>query len=74
MEINLRNIQLVVKNNLMAHREARTIKERLTREMNLSVFWDEEQDPGCEGVSAAGPLDLILVLGGDGTLLKAGGL
>jgi len=71
MGTNLRTIQLVVKNNLLAHREARTIKERLTREMNLSVFWDEEQDPGSEGVSPDGPADLILVLGGDGTLLKA---
>jgi NAD+ kinase len=71
METNLRNIRLVVKNNLMAHREARTIKERLTREMNLSVFWDEEQDPGSEGLPPDRPADLILVLGGDGTLLKA---
>jgi NAD+ kinase len=71
MGTNLRTIQLVVKNNLLAHREARTIKERLTREMNLSVFWDEEQDPGSEGVPPDGPADLILVLGGDGTLLKA---
>jgi NAD+ kinase len=71
METNLRNIRMVVKNNLTAHREARTIKERLTREMNLSVFWDEEQDPGSEGLPPDRSADLILVLGGDGTLLKA---
>ena len=71
METKPRHIQLVVKNNLMAHREARIIKDRLTREMGLSVFWDEDQDPGSEGNPADGPADLILVLGGDGTLLKA---
>ncbi len=71
METKPRLIQLVVKNNLMAHREARIIKDRLTREMDLSVFWDEDHDPGSEGVPAEGPADLILVLGGDGTLLKA---
>ena len=49
METKPRHIQLVVKNNLMAHREARIIKDRLTREMGLSVFWDEDQDPGSEG-------------------------
>jgi NAD+ kinase len=71
METNLRHIQLVVKNNATAQREARAIRDRLTREMNLSVCWDEEQDTGSEGVTPDGPADLILVLGGDGTLLKA---
>ncbi len=71
METKPRLIQLVVKNNLMAHREARIIKDRLTREMDLSVFWEEDHDSGSEGVPADGPADLILVLGGDGTLLKA---
>ncbi|RPH85938.1 MAG: NAD(+)/NADH kinase, partial [Desulfobacteraceae bacterium] len=55
----------------MAHREARIIKDRLTREMDLSVFWEEDHDSGSKGVPADGPADLILVLGGDGTLLKA---
>jgi NAD+ kinase len=55
----------------MAHREARIIKDRLTREMGLSVFWEEEQDPSSEWNPTEGPADLILVLGGDGTLLKA---
>ena len=71
METNFRTIQLVVKDNSLAHREARIIRDRLTREMNLLVFWDEEQAPGSEGLPAQETADLILVLGGDGTLLKA---
>lgn len=67
----MKRIRLVVKNNPYAYREALKFKARLEKEKELTVYWDEKEEP-LEGV---GPpqksLDLVVVLGGDGTLLKA---
>ncbi len=68
----MKHIRLVVKNNPEAHQEALKIRGWLEGEMGLSVYWDEnEESPKYEGPVSAEPLDLVMVLGGDGTLLKA---
>ncbi|MBI5582543.1 MAG: NAD(+)/NADH kinase [Deltaproteobacteria bacterium] len=68
MAIKQRNIQLVVKNNVLAHREAQRLQTRLAGEKNLHLYWDQEVEPS---PTRDQPLDLVVVLGGDGTLLKA---
>jgi len=69
MENKHRYIQLVVKNNVLAHREAQKLLTRLAGEKNLHLHWDQEAES--PGIAPDHPLDLVLVLGGDGTLLKA---
>ena len=71
MATKLRNIRLVVKNNVLAHREAQKIRSRLAQEKHLQIDWDEEPDTAGEPPAGDHPLDLVVVLGGDGTLLKA---
>lgn len=67
----MKHIRLVVKNNPYAYREALKFKARLEKEKGLAVYWDEKEEP-LEGVGLSKkPLDLVVVLGGDGTLLKA---
>jgi NAD+ kinase len=70
-ENSVRQIRLVVKNNPYAYQEALKIKTWLEKEKGVVVFWDEKEEP-LEGKGAhQKPLDLVVVLGGDGTLLKA---
>jgi NAD+ kinase len=65
-------IRLVVKNIPLACQEALKIKDWLEKEKGVSVYWDEEEESSkYEGPLSAEPLDLVVVLGGDGTLLKA---
>lgn len=71
MRTNLQTVRLVVKNNAQAHREAQKIQSRLARENNLRILWDEGQEAAAENRVPGQPLDLVVVLGGDGTLLKA---
>lgn len=67
----MKHIRLVVKNNPYAYREALKFKTRLEKEKGLAVYWDEKEEP-LEGLGLSQkPLDLVVVLGGDGTLLKA---
>jgi NAD+ kinase len=68
---NLSNIRLVVKDNPQACQEAKKIRDWLEREKGLTVFWDPEEEATGTIASPSPPLDLVLVLGGDGTLLKA---
>jgi NAD+ kinase len=71
MVIKHRHIQLVVKNNVLAHREARRLLSRLAGEKDLHLYWDQEAESSGKIPSPDQPLDLVVVLGGDGTLLKA---
>jgi NAD+ kinase len=67
----VKQIRLAVKNNPYAHQEALKFKTWLEKEKGLVVFWDEKEEP-LQGVTdPQRPLDLVVVLGGDGTLLKA---
>lgn len=67
----MKQIRLVVKNNPYACQEALKVKTWLEKEKGFLVFWDDQDDPPCESRPPQGPLDLVVVLGGDGTLLKA---
>lgn len=67
----MKQIRLVVKNNPYACQEALKVKAWLEKEKGFQVFWDDQDDPPCETRPSQGPLDLVVVLGGDGTLLKA---
>ena len=68
----MKRIRLVVKNNPFARQEARMIKGWLEKEKGVSVHWDEQEESSDFEISpSADPLDLVMVLGGDGTLLKA---
>jgi NAD+ kinase len=68
---DLNNIRLVVKNNPYACQEAKKIKDWLEREKGMIVFWDPEEETSGVIPSPSRSLDLVLVVGGDGTLLKA---
>jgi NAD+ kinase len=68
----MKEIRLVVKNIPFARQEALKIKNWLEKEKGILVHWDEKEEPSIfETQPPDEPLDLLLVLGGDGTLLKA---
>jgi NAD+ kinase len=68
----VKQIQLVVKNISFAFQEALKIKTWLEKEKGVLVLWDEEKESSKYDVRPSPePLDLVVVLGGDGTLLKA---
>jgi NAD+ kinase len=68
----VKQIRLVVKNNPFACQEAWKIKDWLEKKKGVSVHWDEQEESSeYEDSPSAEPLDLVIVLGGDGTLLKA---
>ena len=67
----MKTIRLVVKNNPYARQEAQKIKAWLEEEKGLQVFWDQQEEEPRRIETPEGPLDLVVVLGGDGTLLKA---
>ncbi len=68
----MKHIRLVVKNIPFARQEALKIKDWLEKKKGVSVYWDEEEESTqYENPPSADPLDLVVVLGGDGTLLKA---
>jgi NAD+ kinase len=68
----VKQIQLVVKNIPFAFQEALKIKAWLEKEKGVLVHWDEEKESSKYDVRPSlEPLDLVVVLGGDGTLLKA---
>lgn len=69
----MKHFRLVVKDNPPARAEAQKIKERLEKEPGIVVYWEEEQASPSrpERRSDPAPLDFVVVLGGDGTLLKA---
>jgi NAD+ kinase len=68
----VKSIRLVVKNNPLASQEALTIKSWLEKERGILVLWDEKEEfSKSSGPSGVEPIDLVVVLGGDGTLLKA---
>jgi NAD+ kinase len=67
----VKQIRLAVKNNPYAHQEALKFKAWLEKEKGLVVFWDEKDEPLLGVTDPQKPLDLVIVLGGDGTLLKA---
>ena len=70
--MKLKQIRLVVKNNSFAYQEALKIKTWLEKEKGLEVQWDEqEKSSNSERHPSHEDLDLVVVLGGDGTLLKA---
>lgn len=71
MAIKDLHIQLVVKNNVLAHREAQRLRARLAGEANLHLHWHQEAESPGKPAAGDQPLDLVVVLGGDGTLLKA---
>jgi NAD+ kinase len=71
MENKVNTIRLVVKNNPYACQEAKKIKDWLEKEKGMTVLWDPEEETADLPPSPPPPLDLVLVLGGDGTLLKA---
>ena len=68
----VKQIRLVVKNIPFACQEALKIKAWLEKEKGVLVQWDEEEESSKYEVRPSSePLDLVVVLGGDGTLLKA---
>ena len=68
----MKQIRLVVKNIPFACQEALNIKTWLEKEKGILVHWDEKEDASAFEVRPPDePLDLLVVLGGDGTLLKA---
>jgi NAD+ kinase len=68
----VKQIRLVVKNNTLAGQEALKIKSWLEKEKGVLVHWDpKEEFSKSKGQPANEILDLVVVLGGDGTLLKA---
>jgi NAD+ kinase len=67
----VKQIRLVVKNNTLAFQEALEIKTWLEKEKGVLVHWDEKEEFSKFERQANEPLDLVVVLGGDGTLLKA---
>ncbi|OGP51108.1 MAG: NAD(+) kinase [Deltaproteobacteria bacterium RBG_13_43_22] len=70
--MKLKKIRLVVKNNSFAYQEALKIKTWLEKEKGLGVQWEEqEESSNRERPPFPEELDLVVVLGGDGTLLKA---
>jgi NAD+ kinase len=66
----VKQIRLVVKKNPYARQEALKIKTWLEKEKGFRVHWDDEELPA-EKQPSQEPSDLVVVLGGDGTLLKA---
>lgn len=75
-ENKVKHIRLVVKDNPYARQEAMKIKSWLEKEKGFLVHWDERDEPpgdesSIEPRPSPGDLDLVVVLGGDGTLLKA---
>ncbi len=72
MENRVKQIRLVVKNNPFAFQEALKIRAWLEKEKGVRVHWDQtEESSKYEVGTTTEPLDLVVVLGGDGTLLKA---
>ncbi len=75
-ENKVKQIRLVVKDNPYARQEAMKVKAWLEKEKGFLVHWDEgDESSGDESSIEPRPspedLDLVVVLGGDGTLLKA---
>jgi NAD+ kinase len=70
-ESKVKKIRLVVKNNPYACQEAQKIKAWIEEEKGLQVFWDQQEEEPRRTEIPEGPMDLVVVLGGDGTLLKA---
>ncbi|HMK66814.1 MAG TPA: hypothetical protein VK564_13530, partial [Thermodesulfobacteriota bacterium] len=65
----MKNIRLVVKDTEFARQEAEKTMAWLKKEKGLTVHWDEKEPPNSN--PDLEPPDLVIVLGGDGTLLKA---
>ena len=71
-ENRVKQIRLVVKNIPFAYEEALKIKAWLEKEKGVLVHWDEDEESSKYEVRPSPePVDLVVVLGGDGTLLKA---
>jgi NAD+ kinase len=71
MRKKVKQIRLVVKNNPYACQEALKVKDWLEKERGFQVHWDQSDETETESCSSPESLDLVVVLGGDGTLLKA---